>query len=417
MNGDCRTVLARFRMTVPMAATIPAVTRARDSKGLLALLAAGFILTGIPTVIVGPVLPLFISRWSLSDAQAGLFFSVQFTAALCGVWITTAFTSRYGYRPSLVIGYVLTGAGLAALNAPTHVLALAATAAFGVGYGMVVPPTNLSAAEAGGASMVSLLNFAWGIGAVACSPLILVALRHHFLTGFLWTVAAGALGLAACFIFVAFPAEANARSNQSGGLPAASPALAITIAVSALFFVYVGTETSIGGWAAEDTKRLAGHATNLTTMAPLFFYAGLMLGRGAAPLILKRIGDLRVVLTAIAMDALGIVLVIGANSAGVAFVGFAIAGLGCASIYPIYISWFSKWYGPAARRLGGVVFSMASLGASALPWLVGFISTRTGSLRIGLLVPLGGCFVMLGLLAVLQRRGLEFTDSVASRGS
>src|ERR1700683_5007894 len=216
-------------MSVPMAATIPAPIRTGKRAGLLALLGAGFVLLGIPTVIVGPILPVFISRWSLSDTQAGLFFSVQFTAALCGVWITTALTSWRGYGPSLVVGYTLTGVGLAALNAPTHALALIATAAFGVGYGMVVPPTNLSAAEAGGASMVSLLNFAWGIGAVACSPLILVALRHHFLTGFRWTVAAGALGLAACFIFVAFPAEANASSNQSGGLPAASPALAITI--------------------------------------------------------------------------------------------------------------------------------------------------------------------------------------------
>ena len=37
-------------------------------------------------------------------------------------------------------------------------------------------------------------------------------------------------------------------------------------------------------------------------------------------------------------------------------------GFGLLDIYPIYISWFSHWYGPAARRLGGVVFSMASLG-------------------------------------------------------
>jgi fucose permease len=110
------------------------------------------------------------------------------------------------------------------------------------------------------------------------------------------------------------------------------------------------------------------------------------------------------------MGVLGIVLVMGATSPPMAVVGFAVAGLGCSSIYPIYISWFSKWYGAAARRLGGVVFSTASLGASALPWLVGFISTRTGSLRIGLLAPLAGCFVMLGLLAVLQRRGLEFRD-------
>lgn len=393
-----------------MAIKIPTTSRDRHRKNLLALLAAGFILTGIPTVIIGPILPVFISRWSLTDTQAGLFFSVQFTAALCGVWITTALTSRYGYRPGLVIGYLLTGVGLAALNAPTHVLALVATAALGVGYGMVVPPTNLSAAEAGGASMVSLLNFAWGIGAVACSPLILVALRHHFLTSFLWIVGFGALLLAAFFLFVAFPVEAHESSTESAGARGAAPVLAITVVVSALFFTYVGTETSIGGWAAEDTKRLAGHATSLTTMAPLFFYAGLMLGRGAAPLILKWLGEFRVVLTALALDVVGIVLIIGAHSPRMAILGLAIAGLGCSSIYPIYISWFSKWYGAAARRLGGVVFSTASLGASALPWLVGLISTRIGSLRIGLLVPLAGCFVMLGLLTVLRRRGLRFSD-------
>ncbi len=381
-----------------MATTIPTASHSRDSKNLLALLAAGFILTGIPTVIIGPILPVFISRWSLSDTQAGLFFTVQFMAALCGVWITTALTSRHGYRPSLVIGYLLTGAGLAALNAPTHVLALVATAAFGVGYGMVVPPTNLSAAEAGGASMVSLLNFAWGIGAVACSPLILVALRHHFLTSFLWIVGLCALLLAAGFLLVRFPADVHATSTESTGARVATPALAITVAVSALFFTYVGTETSIGGWAAEDTKRLAGHATSLTTMAPLFFYAGLMLGRGAAPLILKWMGEFRVVLAALALDVVGIVLIIGARSPRMAIFGLAIAGLGCSSIYPIYISWFSKWYGAAARRLGGVVFSTASLGASALPWLVGFISTRIGSLRIGSVGAFVGLFCDVGFV-------------------
>src|SRR5258707_1369868 len=170
-----------FKMTEPMAATTSVVSRVSKRTSLLALLGAGFVLTGIPTVILGPILPLFISRWSLTDAQAGLFFTVQFTAALCGVWITTALTSWRGYRPPLVLGYALTGAGLALLNAPTHARALIATALFGVGYGTVTPPTNLSAAEAGGersAGLVSLLNFAWGIGAVACSPLVLLALRH-----------------------------------------------------------------------------------------------------------------------------------------------------------------------------------------------------------------------------------------------
>jgi MFS transporter, FHS family, glucose/mannose:H+ symporter len=397
-----------FKMTAPMAATTSVVSRVSKRTSLLALLGAGFVLTGIPTVILGPILPLFISRWSLTDAQAGLFFTVQFTAALCGVWITTALTSWRGYRPGLVIGYILTGVGLAALNAPTHLLAVMATAAFGVGYGMVVPPTNLSAAEAGGAGTVSLLNFAWCIGAVACSPLVLVALRNHFLSAFLWIVAFGAFVLAVCFLFVSFP-EAHARpADASRSMSARAPVLGTTIAVSVLFFIYVGTETSIGGWAAEDAKRLAGHATSLTTMAPLFFYAGLMLGRGVTYLVLRRIGEIRVVLAALCLVTLGVGVILAAHSPGTAIPGLAIAGLGCSSIYPIYIAWFSKWYGAAARRLGGVVFSMASLGASAMPWLVGFVSTRTGSLPAGLLVPLIGCISMFGLLAILRRRELAF---------
>ena len=112
-----------------MATKIPTTSGDRHSKNLLALLAAGFILTGIPTVIIGPILPVFISRRSLSDTQAGLFFSVQFTAALCGVWITTALTSRHGYRPSLVIGYLLTGVGLNSVFAYFGVVAVIGAAA------------------------------------------------------------------------------------------------------------------------------------------------------------------------------------------------------------------------------------------------------------------------------------------------
>src|SRR6202140_561920 len=115
--------------------TAPATpTRTDNRTGRQSLLFTGVALIGIPTVIIGPILPLFISRWSLNDSQAGLFFAVQFGASLCGTWITTALTAWYGYRPGLTIGYLLTGVGLALLNAPTHEMALVATAAFGMGY-------------------------------------------------------------------------------------------------------------------------------------------------------------------------------------------------------------------------------------------------------------------------------------------
>lgn len=375
--------------------------------GLVALLSAGFILTGFPTIIAGPILPTFISRWNLSDSQAGLFFTVQFAASLAAVWITTGLTAWRGYRPGLVIGYVLTGVGLALLNAPTHGIALLAVGLYGMGYGLVVPPTNLAGAEAGGAGVVSLLNFAWGIGAVACAPLLSVSLRHHSLTLFLSILAAVAVALAVSFIFAALPERHKSADAQSGGTGTGIPSVKITAVVAAIFFLYVGSEAGIGGWAAEHAKRLEGHATALTTMSPLFFYAGLMVGRGLASLLLPRIGSLRFIIAAFSLSIVGIAMIIAAHSTEIAMAGFTIAGLGCATIYPIYISWFSHWYGPAARRLGGVVFSMASLGGSALPWLVGFVSTKANSLPIGFLVPLAGILLMAVLVTFLRKRGLQ----------
>src|SRR6202162_963298 len=287
-----------------MAATLASPARTGSSTRLLALLFTGFVLIGIPTVIIGPILPVFISRWSLNDSQAGFFFTVQFASSLCGVWIATALTHWRGYRRPLVLGYALTGAGLALLNAPTHAQALIATALFGVGYGTVTPPTNLSAAEAGGkrsAGLVSLLNFAWGIGAVACSPLIMLALRHGFLPVLLYTVAFCALVLGVSFLFVSFPADKHAQAAESASESAPIPAHAITAGVAILFFVYVGIETGVGGWAAEYVKRLAGHGSSLSSIAPMFFYAGLTIGRALASLVLLRVRESHVVLGALGL--------------------------------------------------------------------------------------------------------------------
>src|SRR6195256_4729659 len=105
-------------------------------RNLLILLFAGFVLTGIATVIVGPMLPVFIQKWSLDDRQAGFFFTVQFTSAMVGVGLSSVLSAWRGYRAPLTLGYALIGAGLASLNASSHDFALAATASFGCGYGL-----------------------------------------------------------------------------------------------------------------------------------------------------------------------------------------------------------------------------------------------------------------------------------------
>jgi len=385
----------------------PAINAAARQRYLLVLLFAGFVLTGVEITVVGPVLPLFIARWSLTDSQAGVLSAVQFSGSLAGVWLSSLITHYLGTRTSIVLGYVLIAAGLTTVNAPSMGVAYFALAALGVGYGLVVPPTNLAVAEIGGArsaSLVSLVNLAWGAGAVSCSPLVLVALKNGLLSQLLFLFAGFGALLAVSFLFATFPKGTHAVSSDVTNPATIRIGLLTTIALSSLFFLYVGVESSLGFWAAAYTKRLSGGGIGISTLAPMFFYGALLAGRALAPFLLARIREYRLVEIALALVITGNILYLLATQQKTAFASVALAGLGCATIFPICVAWLARWYGPKAGIVRGVMFSMSSLGSASVPWIVGFVSDHAGGLRIGLLVPLASALVMVFLLLLVRRQ-------------
>ena len=389
-----------------MSAQAIALNAASRQRYLLILLFAGFFLTGLEITLAGPLLPQFIARWSLTDSRAGIFFAVQFSASLAGVWISSLITHYFGTRTPLLAGYFAMAVGLATVNSLSMPVALLALGCLGLGYGLVVPPTNLTVAQLGGAksaSLVSLVNFAWGAGAVSCSPLVLLALKNAMLPQFLLAFAAFGALLTFGFFFAHVPESShNEQESATGGT--VDTGVATTIVLAALFFLYVGIEVCLGSWAAEHTKRLPFSGTSLATVAPMFFYGGLMTGRAAAPVILARIREYRLVLSALLAVLAGNTLLVLAPNQAVAFASLLIAGLGCATIFPIYVAWLSRWYGRRANRVSGIMFSMSSVGSAVAPWLVGVVSAHMGGLRIGLLVPLVSAALMFVLLLSVRRQ-------------
>src|SRR5713101_4385886 len=355
-----------------------AITGQQEHRNLLVLLFAGFVLSGIATTIVGPMLPIFIRRWSLDDGQAGLFSTIQFLAAWGGTLASSVIADCRGYGPALVLG-----------------------------YGLITPGTNLFVAELGGpksASLLSQLNFAWGAGAMVCSPLIALALKHNGLASLLTGAAIFGGILMLGLSFVSFGGQKHENDVSTVGAAPSAIGLGVTIAMAAMFFIYVAMENGIGIWSAEYAKRLANGITGMTTLAPMFFYAGLTSGRASAPLVLRRLPERKIVLGALSLAAAATALLIASRSLPVATVAVFLAGLGCASVYPIYIAWLSRWYGTRAKHIGGILFALASLGGAAGPWLVGFVSQYSGSLRVGLLVPLASAITMICLVLLLRRR-------------
>src|SRR5260370_11921828 len=112
----------------------------------------------------------------------------------------------------------------------------------------------------------------------------------------------------------------------------------------------------------------------MTTLAPMFFYAGLTSGRGLAPLVLLSLSEGPLVIGALSLVAIGTTVVIFSAALKVVIAGVFLAGLGCASIYPLYIAWLSKWYGARANRVGGWFFARPSLGACPEPRVGGRVS-------------------------------------------
>jgi MFS transporter, FHS family, glucose/mannose:H+ symporter len=374
-----------------------------------AALFAGFILTGIVCTILGPILPVFIARWTLNDAQAGLFFTTQFAGSLLGVGCSSLILATRGYRHALILGFLFMAAGIAALNSSSENFALLANSVAGLGYGIAIPATNLCVAEIAGArrsASLNILNMAWGVGAILCPILVLTGLKVHRFNEVLFAIAFGSLLLSILFWIMKFehniPSAVSSSDAKSEIIHDNVHPIHVPIALAFLFYLYIGTEAGVSGWAAEQASRVGVGASS--TLAPMFFWIGLLSGRGISALILSRVKENFLVLGGLLLSALGTVCLLRASTSMSIIFGVTLAGFGLASIYPIFIAWLSKWYGARARRLGGVMFSMAALGGATVPWIIGFVSQHSHSLRVGLLIPLAGCLTMIVLVAALRRR-------------
>jgi fucose permease len=369
------------------------------------LLCGGFIVNGIIITFIGPILPIFIAKWKLDDSHAGMFFITQFVGSFVGVLGSSALISSRGFKPAITIGLAMMGIGFALWSAPSYFLALCASALFGIGYGLSTPGTNLWVAETYGdrrASALNVMNLAWGVGAILCSPLAKISIRTNHVSLLLYVVGALCCSLTIMLLRVPFGRAIHDTEPAESKDILARADLVIAVMLGVLFFVYVGTENGISGWAAAHAKRSLIWTSDTWTLAPMFFFGGLLGGRAAGAAILRRLKETTVAIGGLLLAAGGTAIFAFATSQRVLFGGVFFAGLGLSSIYPIFIAWLSKWFGSRAREVGGVLFALAALGGACLPPLVGVFSRYAGSLRIGLLVPLAGCVVMLAVVGLLR---------------
>ena len=368
-----------------------------DASDVRKLVVAGqlaFVPTGILNTILGPMLPILIARWSLNDTQAGNLFLIQFFASLVGVQLSGVLLAKLGFRPAFLLGLVLMSVGMATLYSGPAWLGMCAVAVYGLGLGFIIPTDNLMIAELspqGRAAAVSLLNFYWGVGAVFCSLSIAWAYAHKLLPLFLGAVSIFPILLAIGVYRLPFPGPVKSTDASAPWREIwKTPAFWLFAVV---FFLYPGAETAVGGWIGSYVTRM-GEA-KMGPMMPAFFWCALTVGRASANFVLKRVTEQWVLRAGFGLGAAGIVLMLQSRSPAGVILSALITGVSFAILYPITVARLSHHFGPAARSVGPVMFSLAALGPAIVPWTVGVVSNATGNLRVGLGVPLAATLILL----------------------
>ncbi|MGA9528004.1 MAG: MFS transporter [Terriglobales bacterium] len=349
-----------------------------------------FLPTGVLTTLLGPMLPLLIARWSLSDTQAGNLFLVQFLASVAGVQLSGVLLRRAGYRPAFLLGLLLMSAGAATLLLGSVWLGMASVATYGLGLGLIIPTDSLLIAEVSAdarTSAVNLLNFFWGTGAVFCSLMVAWAAAHKMLPVFLGGVALFPLLLALTMWTLPFPPASPTSDHRPRWQELArNPTVWL---FGAVFFFYPGAETAVGGWIGSYVARLGPQEMKWAPLMPAFFWTALTAGRAMGAAFLSPPWERRILRAGFATAAAGIALMLIASNLPGVIAGALITGLSYATLYPITVARLSHRFGVAARSIGALMFSLASVGPAVIPWTVGVVSQTTGSLRAGLLLPLG----------------------------
>lgn len=378
------------------------------SQQLKLIVHVGFALTGVVTTLIGVLLPILAQRWNLDDAQSGYLLAAQNIGGLSSTIFVGQFIRRLGMKQSLVLSFILMATGLAGLSTRMFVIGLAAVFCGGLGLGIAIPATNILIAEINGerrAAALNVLNFIWCIGAVVGTPLV----------GFLVervNLYAPLAGLSLVLILIALllaqtksrPANAEQPTGHKS-MPEEISSLQsrFVVLICVFAFLLVGIENALSGWIASYVTRLEDSQYSVASFYQAAFWASMLLGRATAPGVLNRLSEIRLVLSGIAIAAVGILLILASLNLVVILLGVCLAGLGLSSVFPTTIAIFSQILGAQAARKSSWLFTSGSLGSSTLPFLVGYVSSQVVSLRIGLMVPLIAALLAVGLQINLGR--------------
>jgi fucose permease len=173
---------------------------------------------------------------------------------------------------------------------------------------------------------------------------------------------------------------------------------------SLLLFFQFGNEWSLAGWLPLFLIRRLGTNPAWAIGGLTIYFAALMLGRLAARVLLARVSHHRMLIASITLAMAGYLILSFTATLPAALVAVVLIGAGFAPIYPLIAEQLDDRFSYHPGFYSGAIAS-AIMGATAAPWLLGYVDEYLGMQAVMLIPALGSCAVLvLALLIMFEAR-------------
>ncbi len=349
----------------------------------LRLMNVAFLLAGLATFLLGPILPLLSTRWSLPDQQAGLLLLAQFTGATLG-----GATVSKRLPQAFLLGTSIAALGFITFaNAPGLPLACIALLIAGFGVGRIIASVNIIAGDRSTqhrGSALARLNIAFSLGCLL-SPLLAAWLTPRFALNHLLDLFAALFAAVALALWQ----ELRQPAPQEAALqPAPTTRLftSLFLLFASILFLYGALETCLSAWLTTYALRYGQTSLVLSQYTLVLLLCGLTAGRYLASLLLKRISEATLLRIALALTIATAAALASARTAPLIATLAVALGIFLAPIFPTAFALYMA--AKPTPRQAGLVLAASGLGAASIPWLMGVVSTQTHSLRLALTLPI-----------------------------
>ena len=353
---------------------------------LLAVIYLIFISLGLPDSLLGSGWPTMQAAFGVPSSYAGYVSMAISFMTIISALISPRMIRKFHTKWIVIVSIMLTVMGLIGFSfSTTYAMLFLFVVPYGLGAGAIDASVNHYVANNYSSSVMNFLHCFYGVGAVISPNIMAIALSHaRWNEGYRWTAYIQTGILLVCILSLPLwkRNESNKENEEESGAGIKEalkvPGVVLTLIA---FFSYCAGEATCFLWTSSYFAGVkSGLSEGLIAAFGSLIFGGLMLGLLISGFISNKLGDRLLIRIGIAVELLGIILVIiPVQHYLPAAVGFVVIGTGMGPIYPAIQHMaptnFGKKYSAAVI---GLQMASAYVGSTFMPMVFGHLQQHIG---------------------------------------